>query len=293
MRKFFMYFFAVTVIAVIFAVPCTATEPADFEEFETEVFFRRVKEVELPIVMYHLVTEKPKYIGKYGISPAELEADLKFLKENKYNTVVMQDLIDFVNSGKQLPDNPVMLTFDDGNASDYHILLSLLQEYDMKAVLAVLGSASDKCTADAEKNPKAKYPNLTWPQIIELHESGHAEIQSHSYDMHKAPLGSSNKRGEDPGAYHARLLSDLQKFQDACATHLNYVPTTFVYPLGAMGKNSREVLEELGMVASISCQEGLNVIRQGDKDCLFKLLRTNRPSGRSIGDVLKSINVAK
>ncbi|MCL2576808.1 MAG: polysaccharide deacetylase family protein [Defluviitaleaceae bacterium] len=285
--RYIIFFLAL----IIFSVPCFANEIEE-EEFDTEVFFRRVKEVELPIIMYHLVTEKSKYVGKYGITPEQLESDLKFLKANKYNTVVMKDLINFVNRGKRLPKNPVMLTFDDGNSSDFHYLLPLLEKYDMKAVIAVLGETADRFSQQAEKNPNARFPHLTWPQIIELHESRHAEIQSHSYNMHKPPLGSSNRHGESPEAYHARLRADLQKFQEACATHLDYVPTTFVYPLGAIGKNSREVLEELGMVASISCQEGMNIIRQGDKDCLFRLHRTNRPSSRSIEDVLKSIKKA-
>jgi peptidoglycan/xylan/chitin deacetylase (PgdA/CDA1 family) len=285
MRKFFL-------LTVLFTIVMTATcFAAELEQpdLDTEVFFFRVKEVELPVVMYHLVTEKPRYLGKFGITPDELRQDFEFLHENDYNTVVMQDLIDFVTSGKKLPKKPIMLTFDDGNFSDYKFLLPLLQEFEMKAVVAILGEATDRITAEAEKNPTARYPNLTWPQVVELHESGLVEIQSHSYNLHKAPIGSGKKRSESPEAYHARLLEDLQKLQAACAAHLNYVPTTFVYPLGVISQGSREVLEELGMVGSISCQEGMNTIRQGDKDCLFKLQRTNRPSGRSIEQIIKSI----
>jgi peptidoglycan/xylan/chitin deacetylase (PgdA/CDA1 family) len=156
----------------------------------------------------------------------------------------------------------------------------------MKAVLAILGETSDKYTADAAKNPKAKYPNLTWPQIIELHESGHAEIQSHSYNLHTAPICSGKKQGESTEAYKSRLFADLKKLQEACLLHLNYVPTTFVFPLGVIGEGSRDVLEELGFMGSISCQEGKNILRQGDFDCLFKLHRTNRPQGRSIEQIL-------
>ena len=293
MRKILFYAISLTMLFILFSPAAHAAdqshEPAP-AEFDTEVFFRRVKEAEVPIVMYHLVTQNPKYIGKYGITPAELEDDLKFLHENGYNTVVMQDLINFVNKGKKLPKNPIMLTFDDGNTSDYTILLPLLQKYKMKAVIAVLGAAADKYTVEAEENPSAVYPNLTWKQISELHNSGHVEIANHSYNLHTPPLGSKNKSGESPEAYHARLLADLQKFQHACTVHLGITPTTYVYPLGALGEGSRAVLEELGMVASVSCQEGKNIIRQGDKDCLFLLKRTNRPSGRSIKDILEKIS---
>jgi len=282
---------AIAIILAVFFIIFTQPVFAQYKvkDLDTEVFFFRTQEVELPIIMYHLITERPKYLGKYGITPEELESDLAYLKENDYETVVVQDLINFVNQGEKLPKKPIMLTFDDGNASDFLYLLPLLEKYEMKAVLAVLGGAADKYTAEAESNPNARYPNLTWPQIKELHESGLAEIQSHSYGLHNVPIGSGKKRGESNEAYKLRFFDDLKKFQDACAAQLDYSPTAFIYPLGVIGDGSREVLEELGMSASISCQEGMNIIRQGDKDCLFSLLRTNRPSGRSVEDILRKL----
>jgi len=270
----------------VFSVLSLAAEEPD--EIETEAFIRRTKEVNVPVVMYHLVTDNSKYIGKYGVTPEELRQDLEYLKKKKYNTIVMQDLINYVERGDKLPKNPVMLTFDDGNFSDYCYLLPLLKEFNMKAVVAVIGSATDKYTALAEKTPKGRFPNLTWSQVIELHKSGLVEIQNHSYDLHGSG-GSGRRKDESAETYHTRLFNDLKKFQDLCQTHLGYKPTTFVYPLGVISKGSREVLEELGMIASLSCQEGMNTIRQGDKDCLFQLQRTNRPSGNGIESILRSI----
>jgi len=264
-----------------------AALPQDIKDFDdTEVFFFRAKKEEVPIIMYHLITEKPKYIGKYGVTPADVEQDLIFLKENGYTTVVMQDLIDFVERGDNLPKKPIVLTFDDGNSSDYNYLLPLLQKHDMKAVLAIIGEATDRYTKDIAKNPKAKYPNLTWPQIQELHKSGMCEIQSHGYNVHGS-RGSGKKKGESADAYHSRLTADLKKLQDACQTHLDYVPNTFVYPLGIVSDGSRRVLEELGMVASLGCEEGINEVIQGEKDCLFKMHRYNRPSSRTVESILK------
>ena len=287
MRKIFLCLIFIFAFGASSVLAAEAT-PEDTPDLDTEVFFRRVKEVEVPIIMYHLITENQKYIGKYGISPAELESDLAYLKKNGYNTIVMQDLINFVERGKKLPKNPIMLTFDDGNFGDYNYLLPLLKQYKSKAVLGVIGSAADKFTKMAEEIPQARYPNLTWPQIKELHESGHAEIQNHSYDLHGSG-GSGRRKGESAEAYHARLLADLRKFQELCQEHLSHVPTAFIYPLGVISKGSREVIEELGMVGSFSCEELTNIIRQGDKDCLFSLNRFNRPHGRDLETILGRI----
>jgi len=273
-------------MAILAGAGLQAAPATDIDD--TEVFFRREKEVQVPIIMYHLVTENNRYVGKYGIRPSQLEEDLKYLKENGYNTVVMQDLINFVEKGKRLPKNPIVLTFDDGNSSDYHFLFPLLKEYDMKVVISIIGSATDKYTKDLEKNPTAKFPNLTWMQVKEMHDEGIVEVQSHGYDVHGS-AGSGKLRRESADAYHRRLVSDLTKLQDRCEEHLGVKPNTFCYPLGIIGKGSQAVLEEMGFVASLSCQEGINIIKQGEKDCLFKLNRNNRPSGRSIDKVLEDI----
>jgi len=263
-----------------------STAPGDIND--AEVFFRREKEVLVPIVMYHLVTEKDRYVGKYGIRPSELEEDLKYLKEKGYNTILLKDLINFVEKGKRLPNNPIILTFDDGNSSDYNYLFPLLKEYDMKAVISIIGKAVDQNTQEHAKYPAGKYPNLTWAQVKEMHDKGIVEVQSHGYNVH-GPAGSGKLKRESPEAYHQRLLADLTKLQDCCQEHLGEKPTTFCYPLGIISKGSNAVLEEMGFKASLSCQEGINIIVHGEKECLFKLKRTNRPSGKSIEKVLDEI----
>jgi len=269
---------ALFIFLSLFVVNAYAEEPAKSPD----------EAVRVPIIMYHLVTENGKYIGKYGIRPSELKSDLEYLRDNGYTTIVMQDLINFVESGKSLPEKPVVLTFDDGNSSDHKYLLPLLQEFNMKAVASILGKTTDKITKEQTETPNAKYPNLTWGQVIELHKSGLVEIQSHSFDLHgKAGSGKLNRESSEE--YHQRLKADLQKLQDQCQEHIGIKPTTFCYPLGVISKGSQAVLEELGFVASLSCQERMNFIRQGDKEGLFKLNRVNRASGRTIGSILEKL----
>ena len=278
MKRIFLLF----ALAVL---TCTA-----FDFGGVEVFSPVQEEVKVPIVMYHLITEKPKYIGKYGITPSDLEMDLLYLKENGYTTVVMADLIAFVHGNGQLPEKPIVLTFDDGNTSDYQYLYPLLAKHNMKAVLAIMGKFTDEYTTETAKNPKAKYPNMTWEQVRELHESGLLEIQSHGYNVH-GKGGSGNRGGESPEAYYNRLRGDLAKLQTGCKTHLDWEPTTFVYPLGVVGKDSRKVLEDLGIVASLGCEEGVTLVRPRDKDCLFKMHRYNRPKSESVEAILKRAGV--
>ena len=91
------------------------------------------KTVELPIIMYHSVLKSRS--GDYIVHPSELENDLKYIKENGYETVVMADLINFVYEGVELPEKPIMITFDDGYYNNLGYAVPLLQKYGMKAVI--------------------------------------------------------------------------------------------------------------------------------------------------------------
>ena len=240
----------------------------------------------VPVLMYHAVTKDQSRHGKFAVSPQELEADLQYLQNQGYTTLVMEDLIDFVQQGSALPDKPVLLTFDDGNYSDYLYVWPLLQKYHMRAVLSIIGQPTDQYSREGRTD--IHYPQLTWPQIRDMLDSGAVEIQNHSYDMH-GPVGALKRKNESQQAYEHRFCQDVAKMQTLVRTHLGLIPTTFAFPLGRISDGTGQCLRMLGFCASLSCTEGINVIRQGQPDSLFLLKRVNRPHGLSAQEILKKI----
>ena len=87
----------------------------------------------LPIVMYHHVLKDTKALGKFVISPQELEADLQYLNENGYQSVSVEQVTAFVQNGAALPEKPIMLTFDDGYLSFAEYVLPLLKKYNQSS----------------------------------------------------------------------------------------------------------------------------------------------------------------
>ena len=240
----------------------------------------------VPIIMYHKVSKNTAALGKFTISPQEFENDLKFLEKNGYTTVLIADLIDYVNGQRELPEKPVVLTFDDGNFSDFLYVYPLLKEYNMKAVFSIIGKPTDDYSEEGRTD--ITYPHLIWPQITLMIESGLIEIQNHSYDLHGAN-GSYKLSKESAQQYKTRFRNDIYKMQVRTNQITGLSPTTFTYPLGKISKESYEVLSDLGFLSSLTCYEGNNVIIKEQPQCLFLLNRCIRPHGKPVARVLGAI----
>ena len=94
--------------------------------------------IKLPIIMYHSIVKNEDRSGEYVITPIELEKDLLYLKQNGYTTVFVNDVIRYVKRGGELPEKPIILSFDDGTYNYREYLLPLLEKYDMKATVSIV-----------------------------------------------------------------------------------------------------------------------------------------------------------
>lgn len=241
--------------------------------------------VYVPIIMYHEI--KTFKLGKDVISPAEFESDLKYLKENNYNTITLTELIDYVNEDGALPENPIILTFDDGYLSTYKYAFPLIKEYDMKIVFSIIGKNTDDFTQIPDDN--IDYSHVTWDQVNEMIQSGKVEIQNHTYNLHYDSAGPRYgvlpNSSESSDEYEQALKEDIYKLQMEIIAHTGRLPNTFTYPYGKLNDSSETVIKGLKFQASLSCDYGINIITK-DPECLYKLKRVIRSHGDTMENVL-------
>jgi peptidoglycan/xylan/chitin deacetylase (PgdA/CDA1 family) len=91
----------------------------------------------LPVLMYHGLHAGPEARGHfdpvYSVDPVAFDGQLAALQALGYQTVRLRDL-----GGPGLPARPVVLTFDDGDASDCEVALPLLRARGMVAEFFVV-----------------------------------------------------------------------------------------------------------------------------------------------------------
>ena len=243
----------------------------------------------LPIVIYHHILTRANMPDSLYISPQELEGDFLYLKVQGFHSIHMKDLIAYVDSNQALPEKPILLCFDDGYLNNYVYAFPLLQKYNMKMVLSLIGKSTDEFSKKTDINLDYSYAN--WDQIKEMIESGYVEIQNHSYNLHSlkgSRFGASINPGEDFLAYELELSRDIGNFQKYLTQKTASTPTTFCYPFGYISPESDGILKNMGFRASLSSNGGINRIEQ-NPDALFSLKRNNRPHNISSEAFFKGI----
>lgn len=246
--------------------------------------------IKVPIIMYHSILKDPSRSNKYTVTPSVLEEDLKYIKDNGYTTVTISDLISYVYDDTPLPEKPIVLTFDDGHYNNYGYLFPLLEKYDMKAVISIVGSYTDKFTETDEAN--LNYSYLRWKDIKELMDTGRIEFQNHTYSLHSNTgkrNGTKKIKGETDEHYKNVLEEDILKLQQEFEENTNYTPQCFTYPFGGISNASLNIIKELGFKASLSCEQGINKLTK-IPNSLYLLKRYNRPSYISTYNFFQKIN---
>lgn len=235
------------------------------------------KETRLTIVMYHTILNSRH--GTYIISEKQLEEDLRCFSVAGYQTVFPSEIINFVKGKGELPEKPLLITFDDGYYNNLYYGAPIFKKYNAKGLINIIGVHSNYASNSGD-NSKANYSHLTWEQINQLLNTGLFEIGNHTYDLHKQSprYGVGQKAGESKEVYRREIESDVMKLQRLLQSECGITPVVFAYPFGKQTAIAQEMLIDNGFEMLLTCTEKNNKLVQGDISCLFALNRFNRDS---------------
>ncbi|MFO7669622.1 MAG: polysaccharide deacetylase family protein [Bacteroidales bacterium] len=110
-------------------------------------YLRKKAKVNPLIINYHVVSDlKLPYIKHlYGYrSISEFQKDIEFYQSN-YRIIGLPDLLDWIKRSKPLPDNSLLLTFDDGFREIYETVAPHLLDKKVPATFFLTSSFIDNC----------------------------------------------------------------------------------------------------------------------------------------------------
>lgn len=192
--------------------------------------------------MYHHIVPDGEPCNDMTVTPSKLREDFEYILKRGYTPILPRDLA----AKTDLPDKPILITFDDGYTSNYTLLFPLLQEYKIKAVISAI-----VCMPDI---PASNF--CSWEMYREMSDSGLVEIASHTYRLHNlgerngsfTPGGTNGIQRlpeENDAAFQSRVLDDLQLSYDRLAQELGSAPTCFAYPFGVSEPDAEALILSL------------------------------------------------
>lgn len=212
------------------AVPGNKTQVAEATTIADDAAIFAKKEV--PVLCYHHIREarpeQSETLKNYSVSPAQFAAQMKALKDSGYESILPDQLYNYLVHGSKLPAKPVMLTFDDTDEEQFSIAAKEMEKYGFKGVYFIMTISINR----------PRY--MTKEQIKQLADNGHA-VEAHTWDHHMV----TKYQGDD---WEKQLVQPKKKVEEITGKPVKY----FAYPFGLWNKPAIVQIKEAGYQMAFS-----------------------------------------
>lgn len=179
---------------------------------------------QVPVLCYHHIrypkAGQSETFKTYSVTPEQFADQMKALHDSGYQTILPEQLYNYLAYGDSLPAKPVMLTFDDTDEEQYSIGWQEMKKYNFKGVFFIMTISIGK----------PRY--MTKEQIKDLADNGNA-VESHTWD-HK------NIRKYEEEDFEKQLMNPKRTIEDITGKTANY----FAYPYGIWSEEGIELLKK-------------------------------------------------
>ena len=244
----------------------------------------------LPVLMYHhFVTdqaaEEKEQAGEElpgtVVSEGRFREQMTALHRAGYHAVTLEQIRDFVLDGEPLPDKPVLITMDDGYASNLEIAAPILEELGMCATVFVIGINEGEPVYVHSGEPfwQARF---AYEEAVSWVEKGVLDLQSHTFDMHQLASYGYGPRdgmlpleGEAEEDYRQALREDMDLFRERREGRVATELMALAFPFGCWSEETGRLLEEEGISLTFTIDERGNTLYTGRTDSMRRMGRFN------------------
>lgn len=187
---------------------------------------------------------------KTSITPEAFEEHLKFLTQNDYNVVSLEELAGYIDRREPFPPKTVVIAIDDGWRSLMRGF-ALLRKYDLPFALFL--------PMEYVGNPASKR-TLSMTDVEALRAYPKASFADHSFSHSKRLKGPRITSGATPASF---IEKDIARSRERYREVFGGETRFFAYPFGRGAKAYEELLNEAGfeylfVVGGSSFDENVN-----------------------------------
>ena len=185
---------------------------------------------DVPVLNYHKVDVLNHALS---VSPQEFAKQMEYLYKNEYHTITPDQLMAYLKYGKQLPDKPIMITFDDGYLDNYTNAYPIMQKYGFTGTIFIV-------TNLVGHDPRF----MNWDQVREMQQNGNV-FGSHTVN-HQSLTRLTNEQ----------VMNELIQSRDEITQQLGKTPKYFAYPTGTYNPAIEKMVKTAGYKAAFTIEYG-------------------------------------
>jgi peptidoglycan/xylan/chitin deacetylase (PgdA/CDA1 family) len=220
----------------------------------------------VPVLMYHVIASAPSsaQLPELYVDPKTFDKQMDWLKGQGYQGVSLNQVYDAWFKGAQLPEKPVVVSFDDGYRSQYVYARPELRKLGWPGVLSAISGRIGQPGAE-----------LSDAMVRNLIDNGW-ELDSHTIN-HVDVSQTSGAQLQDEVAGSRKMLQ--QRFHQP----VNF----FCYPSGRYDDQAIQAVRQAGYLGATTTDEGLAF-----KNEMFTLKRVRVDGSDGVGGLEQKLGQA-
>ncbi len=184
------------------------------------------------MLIYHHVAEDTPRVS--SVTPAEFREHLRYLRDNHFQVIGLDVLIDQLKTGQPIADNAVVITFDDSYENNFTTAHPILQEFGYPYTIFISPGAIDDRVG----------PVLTWPQVKQMSDDGVLVANHAMWHEHMA----RPEQGESEAAWLKRMQQSILQAEQRIKEETGQNHQWLAYPYGEFSDPLEALVSKLGFI---------------------------------------------
>lgn len=246
-----MSFKTIVVLLICLILSISFVKIVDVDLVSPTPMFTPLKSILAPVLVYHYVEyvkdEKDTIRKSLNTPPYLFIKQIETLKNAGYAFITASELMNILDGKINLPQKPVLITFDDGYRDFYTDAFPILKKYNVKATAYIISGFLDK-------------PNyMLVEQLKQIARSGLVEIGAHT--VHHYSL---------KGLDSVLTKYEVEESKKELEKIINAPVVSFAYPDGSFDDQAIKIVREAGFKSAVTTEYGFET-NQENKYYIYRI----------------------